>query len=73
VVIGGCDSGVENHLFDDGCTMADRIAECAVGARNHGHFASCVAHRNNEWKKDQLIAGKENGKIQSCAAQADVP
>ena len=43
IVIDGCDSGVGNLLFQDGCTMADMIAECADGAVNHGQFVSCVA------------------------------
>ncbi len=28
ITIDGCDSGVENQLLDDGCTMSDKIAEC---------------------------------------------
>ncbi len=73
VVIDGCDSGVENMLFDDGCTMADLIAECADGASNHGGFVSCVAELTNEWKQQGIISGQEKGAIQSCAAQADIP
>jgi hypothetical protein len=73
IVIDGCDSGVENRLFDDGCTMADEIAECAAGATNHGAFVSCVAHLTNGWKRAGLISGAEKGRIQSCAARANIP
>jgi len=73
VIIDGCDSGVVNLLFDDGCTIADLIAECAVDANNHGQFVSCVAHLTNDLKKDGFISGQEKGAIQSCAAQADIP
>lgn len=73
VVIDGCDTGVANELFDDGCTMADRIAECAEGVTTHGEFVSCVAQLTNDWKQDGLISGREKGRIQKCAAQADVP
>ena len=73
IVIDGCDSGVENLLFDDGCTMADLIAECAAGASNHGDFVSCVAHLSNEWKHAGLITGQEKAAIQSCAAQSNIP
>ena len=74
IIIDGCDSGVENQLFDDGCTMSDLIAECnADNAENHGKFVSCVSHLTNDWKKDGLINGKEKGAIQSCAAQSDLP
>jgi PKD repeat protein len=73
IIIVGCDSGVENLLFEDGCTMSDLIVECADGAKNHGKFVSCVSHLTNDWKKQKLISGKEKGAIQSCAAQADIP
>ncbi len=73
IVIDGCDSGVENLLFEDGCTMADRIALCADEASNHGEFVSCVAHLTNEWRSARLITGQEKGRIQRCAAQASIP
>lgn len=70
VVILDCDSGVENQLFPNGCTISDLIAECAAEANNHGQFVRCVAHLTNDLKKAGLITGKEKGKIQSCAAKA---
>lgn len=73
VVIDGCDSGVTNTLFDDGCTMADLLAECAEDAKNHGQYVSCVAKLTNGWKKDGDITGKQKGAIQSCAAKAELP
>lgn len=73
IVIDGCDSGVANLLFEDGCTMADMIAECADGAANHGQFVSCVAHLTNDWKHAGLITGREKGRIQSCAARSNIP
>jgi hypothetical protein len=73
IIIDGCDSGVENFLFEDGCTMSDLISGCAEGANNHGKFVSCVSHLTNDWKSQKLISGKEKGAIQSCAAQADIP
>ncbi len=73
IVIDDCDSGVANLLFEDGCTMADMITECADGAVNHGQFVSCVAHLTNEWKRAGLITGEEEGRIQSCAARSDIP
>ena len=73
ITIGECDSGVENQLFENGCTMSDMIAQCAEGAGNHGKFVSCVAHLTNDWKKDRLISGKEKGAIQRCAARSDIP
>lgn len=73
VVIDGCDSGVENILFENGCTISDKIAQCAVTAGNHGQFTSCVSHLLNELKGQSVIQGSEKGAIQSCAAQANLP
>jgi len=71
VIIGRCDSGVLNQLFDDGCTMSDLIAECSIGAKNHGKYVSCVSHLTNDWKEAGLISGSEKGAIQSCAAKSN--
>ncbi len=73
VIIDDCDTGVTNEIVAEGCTMSDLIAQCAEGAKNHGKFVSCVAHLTNDWMKAGLISGKEKGKIQKCAAQADIP
>ena len=73
IVIDGCDSGVENILFEDGCTVSDLIAEVADNAANHGKFVSGVAHLLNGLKKDGVISGKEKGAVQSCAAQSNIP
>jgi len=73
VIIDGCDSEVANHLFDDGCTMGDRIAACAEGARNHGAFVRCVAELTNTWARDEIITSRDKGFIQRCAARANLP
>ena len=73
VVIDGCDSGVENMLFDDGCTISDLIWQCAEDAKNHGQFNSAVSHILNDLKKDGTISGEEKGEIQICAEGADIP
>ncbi len=69
VIIGSCDSGVINQLFDDGCTMSDLISGCSVGAKNQGKFVSCVSHLTNDWKAAGLISGEEKGAIQRCTAK----
>ncbi len=70
IIIGGCDTGVDNQLFSDGCTMIDEIEKCEVGANNHGAFVSCVAHLTKDWKTQRFIRAKENGAIKRCAAKA---
>lgn len=73
IIIGSCDTGVENELFDTGCKMSNLIAQCAISAKNHGKFVSCVASLTNGWTKAKLISGREKGAIQRCAAMADIP
>jgi hypothetical protein len=73
VVIDGCNSGVSNTLFPTGCTIADRIAECAEDARNHGQFVSCVSHLTNDLKNAGTITGQQKDAIESCAGRADIP
>jgi len=73
VVVDGCDSGVENTLVENGCTISDMINQCIDGASNHGQFVSCVAAVTNDLKKDDVIAGKQKGAIQSCAGKAKIP
>ena len=70
ITIKGCATGVQNIVFPNGSTMSDLIAQCAVGAKNHGAFVSCVANLTNNWKAQGLISGKEKVAIQSCAAKA---
>lgn len=73
VTIDGCNSGVLNALFANGCTVSDLVGVCARDARNHGGFVRCVAGLTNELKKARMITGREAGKLQSCAAQAGLP
>lgn len=73
VVIDGCDSGVENILVENGCSISDLIDPCADGAENHGEFVSCVSGVTNGLKASGYISGKEKGKIQRCAARSNIP
>lgn len=73
VVIDGCDSGVVNILFDDGCTISDLIAECAAGAKNHGQFVSCVAQLVIDLRNAGAISNQAAAVIIVCAALSNVP
>ena len=72
VIIAGCNSGVPNTLFANGCTISDLIAHCASGASNHGQFVSCVAELTNSLKAQGVITGKQKGAIQSCAGKSSI-
>ncbi len=72
VIIDGCDSGVLNTRFPNGCTISDLIAECAAGAINHDQFVNCVGELLNSLKAEGVITGKQKGAIQSCASQSSI-
>lgn len=72
VVIDECDSGVENTLLANGCTIADLINQCMEGAVNHGQFVSCATAVTNGLKAAGVISGNQKGKIQKCATKADI-
>jgi len=64
----GCDTGVANPLFPDGCTLQDRLDVCGAGASNHGGYVSCVSHLTNELRKQGVLTTGEKGGIERCAA-----
>ena len=73
VVIDGCNSGVTNAVFANGCRISDAIEACANGAVSHGDFVSCVTGYTNTLKWNGIITGAQKGKIQSCAARSSLP
>jgi PA domain len=73
IIIDGCDSGVSNLLFTNGCTISDLIAQAASNARNHGGFVSNVAQLTIALRNAGFITDSQKGAIQSCAAGARLP
>lgn len=73
IVIDGCDTGVKNDLFPDGCTISDLVHQCAASAANHGKFVSCVAELAENLKKDEFLSGRQKGAIEQCTANAGIP
>lgn len=73
IVINECDSGVDNLMFDDGCFMADAVADCRGPETNHGQFVRCVASLAGQWRKAGLITGRESAAIIRCAARRNAP
>jgi hypothetical protein len=73
VVIDRCRTGVENSVDAEGCSIADRIDDCASDARNHGQFVQCVATQAKELKHDDVISLFDGMRMVACAAKADIP
>ena len=73
VVIGGCDSGVPNLLFTDGCTLTDKIQAIAAGSGNHGIFVARVGQLANALKKSGDITAAQKDALMNCAGSAGTP
>jgi len=73
LVIGDCDTGVAEFIFDDGCTMADELGACDLDRRNHGDRVACVTSLARSWKLEGVITGREYGRIAACAASRSKP
>jgi len=73
VIIDGCNTGVTNIVFANGCSIFDKISAIAATSRNHGQFVSGVAHLTSEFVRTNQISGTEKGRIDSCAARARIP
>jgi hypothetical protein len=73
IVIQGCDTGVKNATFSNGCRISDFVKACAAAAKNNGAFTSCVAAVSQQMRQLGAIAQTELGKVQSCAAAASIP
>ena len=73
VFVGTCDTGVPNHLFENGCTMADLIAAVAGQAKNHGSFVSGVVRLTDDWLRQRIITGAQETAINSCAVRSNIP
>jgi len=73
VIVKGCDAGVTNVLFPDGCTMSDLIADCYAKSKNHGDFVSCSEQFINEWYNIGLITNAERRDLKTCIMNSDLP
>lgn len=77
VSFGRCTSNQPDVQLPNGAMLSDQARvwyrDCAIGARNHGQFVSCVAKTTNAAVRSGLITGAEKGAVQSCAAQLHVP
>jgi hypothetical protein len=71
VVIDDCSTNVANRLFVRGCTISDRVTQCAGKTESHGQFVSCVSNLTVELRDAGILTGRQRGAIQRCAAHAD--
>jgi hypothetical protein len=69
IVIGECDTGVGDQLYD-GKPISEWIGECAARTKNRWRFLGCVSVLTNKLKKAGIISCQDKRAIQRCAAQA---
>ena len=72
VIIGDCDTGVEDTGGVLQGEVDNIIAECNC-AKNNGRYVSCLAKALNVLKKEGTITGKEKGAIMKCVATQGDP
>lgn len=68
IVIGDCDTGVEDRVYD-GRLISEWIGECTAGARNPCRLLRCISALTTELKKAGIITCQDKRAIQGCAAQ----
>jgi len=69
-----CDSGVPNRVGNNGCSLADRVAEIVTQAsadtKNHGDFVSRVANALNALVAAGVITIAEHDALMTCVGQS---
>lgn len=68
VVTSGCNTNVDNHLFQDGCSMLDLIEECGATAENHRGYVRCVGWLTRGWRVEGLLSSRERLRVIRCVA-----
>jgi len=71
-MIGGCDTGVD-VVQEGGVIIGANVQAqsniCAINAKNHGAYQSCMSAYKSQLSNSGLIHGNQGGKITSCAAK----
>jgi hypothetical protein len=70
VSLAGCDTGVSNVLFNNGCTLSDLIQQVRGNAKNHGQFVSGVNHLTEALMGSGTITKAQRDAIHACAVKA---
>lgn len=73
VVIGSCNSSVVNPVDSTGCTISDRVEQCAAVARSRVGFISCVDRATYFAQISRLITGRDRTAILRCATRSNLP
>lgn len=69
ILIGSCNTTVNNVLFTNGCTIQDYIKQARAGVENHGGWVSNMAHLGEALLYSGIITETQKDAMQSCAAR----
>lgn len=75
VDVGSGPTSIDNAgigVDESGCTIQDRVNDCAASAKNHGQYVSCVVKLANELYKDGVIDKSQRQEMKTGAAQSSV-
>ena len=70
IYVSGSNTGVQNVLFANGCTISDMITLPADEAGTHGDYVSAVRHVGNALKDAGIITNQEHAVLVKTAAQS---
>ncbi len=73
VAINGCETGVVNYVNAEGCTLSDRIANCAVGNPTRNAFVQCVTALCDSLVTAGQLTAAERTAILGCASAYGLP
>ncbi len=69
VIIGACDSGVDNELDALGCTMGDTLSTCSLATLFIQDYVDCVSAITSQWFSEGRIQHSQRKQINRCAYQ----
>lgn len=69
IMLGGCDTTIQNTLFTNGCTTIDYIKLAGSNVSNHGGLASNTAHLGDALLAAGIITPAQKDRLQSCAVK----
>ena len=68
LIIGTCDTGIENFMFEEGCSLADALQQISDEAKNRGQRIRKVARFTRQLQREGLLSFRERIKILRCVA-----
>jgi hypothetical protein len=69
IIVNGCDTGVQNKLLKNGCTVNDMVAECNANTDSRFGFLRCVNQHLRKLKPPEMRL-REKWAILKCAFKA---